>query len=221
MDPKVLIIEDDPSIVELLKEQLEELGLSAKSANNGIDGLSMAQREQFALVILDLSLPRLGGFEVCKRIREKNPFIPILMLTSRSSEVDRVLGLEAGADDYLTKPFSMAELRARVNALLRRIQAYREFGDHSLAIERSISIGSFEIDLVGHSVSQHGKKLDLTKTEYDLLVKLASSPGRVYTREELLDAIADVDDNSAAELRQFYHACLKYNGAPSAQGTTH
>jgi DNA-binding response OmpR family regulator len=174
---KVLIVEDDREIAGLVKLHLEDTGYHVELAHDGVSGLRQAQEEAYSLVILDLMLPGLEGLELC--------YTPILMLTAKSSEVDRVVGLELGADDYLTKPFSIRELLARVKALFRRMEALAAPREAAGRIE----IAGLTIDLDGRRVLVEGRPVDLTAKEFDLLVQLARHPGRVYTRAQLLDQV--------------------------------
>lgn len=187
MEKKVLIIEDDPDIADLVKIHLKDLGFSTEHAMNGPDGLESALKDEYALVILDLMLPLLDGFEVCKRIREQKKTLPILMLTSKSEEFDKVLGLELGADDYLTKPFSLRELMARVKAIIRRVDAVKEESAGEQPVE--VIFDSLTINLEKRKVILDEKVVDLTAKEFDLLALFASHPGRAYTRLELLDIV--------------------------------
>ena len=188
MENKVLIIEDDPDIADLVEIHLKDLGYALDRAMDGEVGLEKALTNSYELIILDLMLPKLDGFEVCKRLREKNKSIPILMLTSRSEELDRVLGLELGADDYLTKPFSIRELMARIKAIFRRVNAVKE----EIAAESGITeltCGELSINLEKRRVVLKDHPVDLTPKEFDLLVLFASNPGRVYNREQLLNQV--------------------------------
>jgi DNA-binding response OmpR family regulator len=187
MEKKVLVIEDDPDIANLVEIHLRDMGFISEHENNGIDGLNKALKNEYALVILDLMLPRLDGLEVCKRIREEKKGLPILMLTSKSEEFDRVLGLELGADDYLTKPFSLRELMARVKAILRRVDAVKEevSGDEP----REVIFGDLVINMEKRKVTLAGYTIELTAKEFDLLALFASHPGRAYSRQELLDIV--------------------------------
>ncbi len=182
---KVLVVEDDREIAGLVKLHLQDAGYHVELAHDGVSGLRRAQEETHSLVILDLMLPGLEGLELCRRLRARSDYTPILMLTAKSSEVDRVVGLELGADDYLTKPFSIRELLARVKALFRRMEALagpKEVAGH-------IETAGLVIDLDGRRVSVDGRSVDLTAKEFDLLVQLARHPGRVYTRAQLLDQV--------------------------------
>ena len=184
----VLIIEDDKDIAELVAVNLADIGLRAERAFDGKTGLQKALAGSYSLVILDLMLPGMNGLAVCARIREKNPFTPIMMLTARSEELDRVHGLEIGADEYVTKPFSVRELMARVKALLRRVRADR---DSLVARPRDgkIRIGGLEMDFEKRKVTLEGKTIDLTVKEFDLLALFARNPGRAYSRTDLLNLL--------------------------------
>lgn len=184
----VLIIEDDPDIIDLVKINIRDIGLSLESATTGAVGLDKALNSQFSLIILDLMLPELDGMEVCKRIRASDDHTPILMLTAKSEELDKVLGLELGADDYLTKPFSIRELLARIKAILRRVEVDTQASDESGEYE-TIVFGDLLIDLDKRKVTLSESKIELTAKEFDLLSLFAKHPGRTYTRQELLDLV--------------------------------
>ena len=184
---KVLVIEDELDIAKLVQLHLQDLPCEVNLAFDGIVGLAEAEAKAYDLIILDLKLPGLEGLEVCKRLRARGRYTPILMLTSKSSELDRVLGLEVGADDYLTKPFSVMELTARVKALFRRVEMLGkkdEAGQGNLLQARDMSI-----DIERHAVTVRGQGIELTAREFDLLVHFARHPGRVYSREQLLDQV--------------------------------
>ena len=186
MKHRLLVIEDSADLAELLPLHLQELGCDVVIARDGRTGLQLLGTGSFDLVILDLILPDVAGVSICRKMRETRDFTPIVMLTSRASETDRVLGLEAGADDYITKPFSIAELQARVRAILRRRDIYGSVpGVGSEALE----LGSLQIDLRQRRVSVRQKDAHLTAKEFDLLLYFARSPGRVFTRAQLLDAV--------------------------------
>lgn len=183
----VLVIEDDSDISHLVQVHLEELGCDVTVEPDGDEGLALALSGGFDLIILDLTLPGLDGLDVCRRLRGQPEYLPILMLTARSSEVDRVLGLEIGADDYITKPFSLRELVARVKALDRRVKAMK--GGASKDRSKIITTGGLRIETDKRKVTVDGREVDLTAREFDLLVQFASNPGRVYTRGQLLDLV--------------------------------
>lgn len=183
----ILVIEDDCDISHLIRVHLEELGCDVSIEADGAEGLRRALSGDFDLVILDLTLPALDGLDICKRLRQGPEYIPIIMLTARSSVVDRVLGLEIGADDYLTKPFSLRELAARVKSLSRRIEASKGGSEPDAA--KLIAVGGLKIDTVKRKVTLDGKAVELTAREFDLLVRFALNPGRVYTRAQLLDLV--------------------------------
>lgn len=187
--PKILLIEDDAAIVQLVRELAPDAGVDLTSAENGIDGLSLALNGHFDAVLIDVNLPLLGGFEVCRQLRQEKPKLPILMLTSRADEVDKVLGLELGADDYVVKPFSSRELVARVKAVLRRVRFDPEAARSAAGSEERLLFGPLVIDLAKRAASLNGTILDLTPTELDLLVFLASNPGRAFTREQLVEEV--------------------------------
>jgi DNA-binding response OmpR family regulator len=185
---RVLVVEDEADISQLVKLHLEDIGCQVTQAFDGIVGLAQAQAQPFDLIVLDLKLPGLEGLEICRRLRAQARYTPILMLTSKSSELDRVLGLEMGADDYLTKPFSVMELVARAKAIFRRLELL-ERSAAPAAEAGCIRVGGLEIDVERHTVRAHGKPVELTAKEFDLLVWFARHPGRVYSREQLLDQV--------------------------------
>lgn len=192
MNRKILIIEDDPDIAQLITMHVDEAGYEAIHADNGEQGLLEFAASSPDLLVLDLMLPGIDGLEVCKQVRKQNERIPVLMLTAKSTELDRVLGLELGADDYLTKPFSVVELMARIKALFRRVDALSE----SHKPQQSPTILKFHkltIDTARHRVDTPKGKIELTAREFDLLVYLASSPGHVFSRAQLLDAVWGYD----------------------------
>lgn len=187
MDEKILIVEDDPDIADLLELNLRDAGYRTELAKNGLDGARMALENEFDLVCLDIMLPKLDGMEVLKRIREEKKTLPVLMLTAKSEEFDKVLGLELGADDYITKPFSLRELLARVKAILRRVSAVKQAASSDDQTE--IHIPGLSIFLEKRKIILHGNPVDLTAKEFDLLALFATHPGRAYSRQELLDII--------------------------------
>ena len=184
---KVLVIEDELDIAKLVQLHLQDLPCEVRLAFDGVVGLAEAEAKPYDLIVLDLKLPGLDGLEVCRRLRARGRYTPILMLTSKSSELDRVLGLEMGADDYLTKPFSVMELTARVKALFRRVEMLGK--NDAQAESKVIQLGELTIDIERHTVAVRGDTVELTAREFDLLVHFARHPGRVYSRDQLLDQV--------------------------------
>jgi DNA-binding response OmpR family regulator len=185
---RILVIEDDPGISDLVRLHLEEAGYSVETAPDGHSGLERSAETRFDLVVLDLMFPSgPDGLEVCRQLRTRPEYTPILMLTARATEVDRVVGLEMGADDYLTKPFGVRELVARVKALFRRIEVLAESSVEESA--RAIEVKGLRIDPERREVSVDGQLVKLTAKEFDLLVHFARNPGRVFQRSQLLDAV--------------------------------
>jgi two-component system alkaline phosphatase synthesis response regulator PhoP len=182
--PAVLVIEDDPDIADVVAMNLRDLGMRAERAADGREGLAKALAGGYDLVILDLMLPHVDGTTVCSRLRAKDPHLPILMLTARAEEPDRVLGLELGADDYVTKPFSVRELMARVRALLRRAGAERS--PSAVRDAARIEAGELVIECDKRKVTRAGKTVELTAKEFDLLALFARNPGRAFSRTDLL-----------------------------------
>jgi len=180
----VLLVEDDASIREIATLGLKDAGFRVTAAVDGREGLARALHDPFDVIVLDVMLPSLDGFQVCREIRKQSR-VPILMLTARTDTVDVVVGLESGADDYVTKPFEMPELVARVRAVLRRAQAAPE--------ETALSVGSLEVDPAGFAARKDGKDLSLTATEFRLLLEMARRPGQVFTRELLLQRVWNYD----------------------------
>ena len=188
MTRSVLIIEDNPAIAELVSMQVSDLGMAPVLASRGDDGLARFRQGGIDLVVLDLMLPGLDGLAVCREIRTAADYVPVLMLTAKSTELDRVLGLEMGADDYLTKPFSVAELGARIKALFRRVDA---LSARATAAPQSleIEVDGLRIDPLRRRVFVHNAEVELTAREFDLLWHFASHRGRVFSRAQLLDAV--------------------------------
>jgi two-component system alkaline phosphatase synthesis response regulator PhoP len=184
----VLIVEDDPNIIDLVEIHLKDLGYHLDSANDGKTGLEKALENKYSLIILDLMLPKMDGLEICKRIRSENEYTPILMLTAKSEELDKVLGLELGADEYITKPFSVRELIARVKAIFRRMEVNKDRGEADADVN-TLNFGDLIIDFEKRKVTLAGKSLELTSKEFDLLALFARNPGRTYNRNELLDLV--------------------------------
>ena len=183
---KVLVVEDEQDIAGLLGLHLEDIDCEATLAADGHEGMRLAFARPWDLVILDLRLPGPDGLSICRALRRESRYVPILMLTSKSSELDRVLGLELGADDYVTKPFSVSELMARVKAIFRRVESLEK---HSLGDERALSVGPLHIDPACREVEVAGEAITLTAREFDLLLHFARHPGRVFSRAQLLDSV--------------------------------
>jgi DNA-binding response OmpR family regulator len=188
MSEKVLVVEDDANLLEAVKYNLCKEGYEVMTAADGEAALTAARREKPGLLILDIMLPRLNGFEVC-RILRKETTVPILMLTAKVDETDKIVGLEIGADDYMTKPFSMRELMARVRAMLRR----SKMAEAPTSGPVLIKIQDIEIDTARHTASLAGKELELSPKEYDLLVFLAGNKGLVFSRDQLLEKVWGYD----------------------------
>jgi DNA-binding response OmpR family regulator len=180
--PRILLVDDEPPIQTLLSFPLERDGYEVVAAADGREALARYGEQVFDLVVLDVMLPRMDGLEVCRRLRAKGETVPIIMLTAKSEEIDKVLGLELGADDYITKPFSMREFRSRVKAALRRSGMARADDDD----ERPIDVRGLRIDPGKRTVSRDGETIPTTYVEFEILAALARSPGRVFTRDMLL-----------------------------------
>lgn len=187
---KVLIVEDEPSIITLLKYNLEKAGFSVISALDGETGLEMAMNENPDFIILDLMLPKMDGMDVCKKLRQEKITTPILILTAKEDEFDKVLGLELGADDYLTKPFSPREVIARVKAILRRTNAREEEPESD---SNEIRVGELTIYPDEYQVKLRNEYLELTPKEFELLLYLAQHRGKVLSRNQLLDSVWNYD----------------------------
>ena len=182
--PTVLLVDDEESVQKVLTYPLEREGYRVVQARDGQEALDRYREEPVDLVILDLMLPRLDGLAVCRRLREERSAVPIIMLTARGDEGDKVLGLELGADDYITKPFSIREFMSRVRALLRRAQLLPPG-----AREEVVEVDGVRIDTARRTVEARGTPVQLTYLEFELLRTLATSPGRVFTRKALLDEL--------------------------------
>ena len=190
-DQKVLVVEDEENLVEALRYNLEREGYDVLTARDGEKGLELAKGSNPDIIILDIMLPRLDGLEVCRILRRENN-TPILMLTAKGEEVDRIVGLELGADDYVTKPFSMRELLARVRAMLRRSRMASEASSSSAASE-SYTAGDLEVDLSSHTARIAGVALDLKPREFDLLALLVANKGRAISRDQILERLWGYD----------------------------
>lgn len=184
---RILVVEDDPDISHLLEIHLRDNAFQVDVVSNGLDGLQRASNNPYQLIVLDLMLPGIDGLELCRRLRGQSISIPILMLTAKSSELDRVLGLELGADDYLTKPFSILELQARVKAILRRTELTAN--QKAVDEDERIEIRSLTIDITRRNVFIEDRLIELTAKEFDLLLHFARHPGHVFSRGQLLDQV--------------------------------
>ncbi len=183
----VLIIEDQPEIANLIRLHLQDLPCRVELAFDGTTGVAAVEKKPFDLIVLDLMLPGIDGLEVCRRIRARPVYTPIMMVTAKVAEFDRVLGLELGADDYLTKPFSIRELVARVKALFRRIEKVQ--ASSAAPADEKLSVGELEVDTAKREVRLGSRSVTLTSKEFDLLLHFVRNPGRVYSRVQLLDAV--------------------------------
>ena len=205
MAERILVIEDDPSILRGLQLNLGMEGYVVRSAMDGETGLALARTEKPDLVVVDVMLPRLGGLEVVREIRAEDPELPVLILSAKGQETDKVAGLQLGADDYMVKPFSLKELLARIDALLRRRRSRGETGP-SRAVRKT---GDVEVDLEARRATAKGKVLELTSREFELLAFFVTHPDRVHSREQLMQAVwgsryfgtARTVDNFVARLR--------------------
>ncbi len=197
---QVLIIEDDKDIVQLLDLHLKDMGFETTKAMNGYDGLQAGLSKEYDLMILDLMLPGIDGIEICRRLRAAEILTPILMLTARSEEIDKVLGLEMGADDYLTKPFGIREFLARVKALMRRNQSSPALTANGKPVEEAgaMKYGELLIEPEKRKVSIKGQRIELSPKEFDLLHLLSSHPGRSYSREQILNLVWGYDYDGMA-----------------------
>jgi two-component system alkaline phosphatase synthesis response regulator PhoP len=179
MPKKILIVDDEPQIVEICKDYLKAAGYETITASNGVQGVALARREKPDLIVLDLMMPEMDGLDVCRTIRHESD-VPIIMLTARVEETDKLIGLELGADDYITKPFSPRELVARIRVVLRRVTNAPE--------SDVIRVGDIELDRAHYEVHLSEKNIPLTSTEFEILATLMSQPGRIFSRAQLLIA---------------------------------
>ncbi len=185
----VLIVEDERAIVEILKFNLMREGYATLEALDGESGLALARESDPDLILLDVMLPKMNGFDICAALRAEGKVTPIIMLTAREEETDKVLGLEAGADDYVTKPFSMRELMARVKANIRR----REFESVSRPAGEILQAGKLRLNVASFTVTKDERPIELTQKEYDLLLHLMRQRGKVFTREDLMQKVWNYD----------------------------
>jgi DNA-binding response OmpR family regulator len=190
MADKILIVEDDSDIAQLIDVNLSELGVQVEIFDDGAKALAAALRNNYDLMILDVMLPQISGLDICRQVRAEKPQQAIIMLTAKSSETDRVLGLELGADDYMTKPFSVRELQARVRSQLRKVEVLKQISlANSDNSDKPLQIGALLINQKNHLVELKNKTLDLTATEFELLLHLASHPNQVFSRSQLLESV--------------------------------
>ena len=183
MPKKILLVDDEPQILEICRDYLKKSGYDVVTASDGVQGLSIARREKPDLIVLDLMLPEMDGLDVCRAIRRESD-VPIIMLTARVEEIDKLIGLEIGADDYMTKPFSPRELVARVRVVLRRVS-----GDSSAEM---IRVGDVSLDRAHYEVQMEKRVVPLTSTEFEIMAVLMSQPGRIFSRSQLLNAVHGV-----------------------------
>lgn len=188
MNQTLLLVEDDPDIARLVTLHLTELKLEVIHANTGEAALKLAQKHQVDVMVLDVMLPGISGLDVCRELKAQQPELAIIMLTSRDSETDRVLGLELGADDYMAKPFSVRELQARVRAQLRKLALFSALKNPHNS-EQSLKLGDLHIDHLTHQVVFKNEVIELTATEYELLHHLAKHPDQVFSRSQLLSSV--------------------------------
>ena len=184
MGRKVLLVDDEKNIVKGLAFTLKQDEMEVDTAYNGEDALELAKTNKYSLIILDVMLPKLSGFDVCQQIREFSD-VPIIMLTAKGDDMDKILGLEYGADDYITKPFNILEVKARIKALMRRFDKTSKKEDEAQVIE----MGSLKLDLEGRRTFVKNKEVNLTAKEFDLLELLAKTPNKVYSRLALLNTV--------------------------------
>ena len=188
----ILVVEDEQDIADLITLNLQEIGLTVEHCLTGEQALEQLAKNSYDLVMLDVMLPGKSGLDICRQLREQKPEQVILMVTSRNSEIDRVLGLELGADDYMTKPFSVRELQARVRSQLRRVHLLSKISQQQAekqSPEQYLTLGTLKIDCMSHLVTLNGNSIELTSTEFDLLLHLASHPDQVFSREQLLSSV--------------------------------
>jgi DNA-binding response OmpR family regulator len=190
MSDTVLIVEDDLDIANLIRVNLLELGVEIEHQDNGDKALQQALNKHYSLLILDVMLPGISGLDICRQVRDKKPEQAIIMLTAKSSETDRVLGLELGADDYMTKPFSVRELQARVRSQLRKVHVMQQSKQNNANTDdTSLIVGHLSINQKNHQVIFKDQSLELTATEFELLQHLASHPNQVFSRSQLLESV--------------------------------
>jgi two-component system response regulator CpxR len=214
--PRILIIDDDAELCDLVKRYLESEGFAVSVAHSGKQGIRAGLSGEYDLIVLDVMLPDIKGFEVLAEMRQRKR-TPVLMLTAKGDEIDRVLGLEIGADDYLPKPFNPRELLARITAILRRSRWRSE--DNGKPNVRSIRSGDIELDLAGHSVAKSGKAVHLTSAEFDLLCIFLESPGKVLSRENLAERVLGREFAPFDRSIDLHVSNLRRKLGPNADGT--
>lgn len=191
---KILIIEDEPNIRELVLYNLKTNGYDGISAEDGIMGITMVHREKPDLILLDIMLPEKNGFEICKELRDEGNNTPIIMMTAKTEESDKVIGLECGADDYISKPFGIREMMARIKAVLRRYEMTAADGSETAnTSDTIITVGDLSINVERHEVTVGNREVDLTLKEFDLLKYLMENRGHVFSRDQLLNHIWGID----------------------------
>ena len=219
MSRKVLVVDDEKLIVKGIRFSLEQDGMDVDCAYDGEEALQMAHNKEYDIILLDVMLPKLTGFEVCQQIREFSN-VPVIMLTAKGDDMDKILGLEYGADDYMTKPFSMRELIARCKALLRRVERAKVIAKNS-ENEKLLDFGSLVIDPAQRIVTVNGEQVHLTPTEFDLLATLARKPRSVLTREKLLEEVWDWVDASGTRTVDSHVKALRHKLGSETIRTVH
>lgn len=210
----VLIVEDEKNIVDIIRFNLQRTGYDTLEAYDGEAGLAMAREKKPDLILLDVMMPKMMGFDVCRALREEGDNVPVIILTAREEEEDKILGLEIGADDYITKPFSMRELLARVKAVLRRSA---KDSQSEKGREETLKIGGLRLDFSSYQAWLHDEPIALTPKEYELLKLLVTNPGRAFTRDELLERIWGYEyygDTRTVDVH-IRHLRAKLKGAPA------
>jgi len=191
---KILIIEDEPNIRELILYNLKTNGYEGIAAEDGIMGITMVHREKPDLILLDIMLPGKNGYEICKELRDEGNNTPIIMITAKTEETDKVMGLEYGADDYISKPFGIREMMARIKAVLRRYETAAELmEDKGKEKDTIITVGDLSINVERHEVTEGGRQIELTLKEFELLQYLMENRGHVFSRDQLLNNIWGID----------------------------
>ena len=216
---RILIVEDEVAIADLEKDYLELSGFDVEIATRGDVGLEKALKEEYDLIILDLMLPEVDGFDICRQVREEKN-IPIIMVSAKKDDIDKIRGLGLGADDYMTKPFSMRELIARCKALLRRVERAKVIAKNS-ENEKLLDFGSMVIDPAQRIVTVNGEQVHLTPTEFDLLATLARRPKSVLTREKLLEEVWDWVDASGTRTVDSHVKALRHKLGADTIRTVH